>query len=307
MKYLIVGAGAMGSALSAFLAKAGKDVTLVARGDNLAAVRENGLRVRLPDGNSWVQPVPAVAESEYTDVPDVVVVCVKAYSLDSVVPLLDRISGPDTMILPIINGLNVGDRIEGAMRSSAQIAEGVAYVAVQLTGAGEVTQKLDLFRFVLGARNGHEAPSHVGMVASDLRDAGMTVEVSSNMLRDALRKFVRVSTLSAAEVLYDAHAGGVRENPESMAYLMELAGELLAIAEAAGIPLDGDPAGELRTAVNEVHPEYTTSLMLDHENGRRAEFESQFFDVVELGRSLGLPMDAYARVSQKVGYVGARG
>lgn len=305
MKYLVIGAGAMGSALAAFLTKAGKDVTLIARGDSLSAIRDSGLEVRLPDGASWRQPVKTVDESGYDDLPDVILVCVKAYSLASVVPLLDRVSGPDTMILPIINGLNVGDRIERAMSVPARIAEAVAYVAVQLTAPGQVTQKLDLFRFVLGARNGHPVPRGIDLVADDLRDAGLAVTVSENMLRDALRKFVRVSTLSAAEVLYDTHAGGVRESPESMAYLMAAAGELIEIAAAAGVPLDGDPAGELRSAVEEVQADYTTSLMLDYENGRRAEFESQFFDVVELGRSLGLEMPAYLKVSEKVGYVGA--
>lgn len=306
MKHLIIGGGAMGSALSAFLSQAGKDVTLIARGENLAAVQQHGLQVKMPNGAILTQPIRAVDEHSYHDVPDVIFVCVKAYSLDSVIPLLDRVSGPATLVLPIINGLNVGDRIEKAMSTDAQIAEAVAYVAVQLTAPGELTQKLDLFRFVLGARNGHPLLPAFEKIANDLRDAGLDVLVSPNMLREALRKFVRVSTLSAAEVYYETHAGGVRENPESMNYLMDLAQELIAIAEAAGIPLEGEPAAEMKSAVQDVHPEYTTSLMLDYENGRRAEFESQFFDVVELGRSLGLPMTAYAKVSEKVGYLGAR-
>jgi 2-dehydropantoate 2-reductase len=306
MKHLIIGGGAMGSALSAFLSQAGKDVTLIARGENLAAVQQHGLQVKMPNGTILTQSIRAVDEHSYHDVPDVIFVCVKAYSLDSVIPLLDRVSGPATLVLPIINGINVGDRIEKAISTDAQIAEAVAYVAVQLTAPGELTQKLDLFRFVLGARNGHPLLPVFETIANDLRDAGLDVLVSPNMLREALRKFVRVSTLSAAEVYYETHAGGVRENPESMSYLMELAQELIDIADAAGVPLAGEPAAEMKSAVLDVHPEYTTSLMLDYENGRRAEFESQFFDVVELGRSLGLPMTAYAKVSEKVGYLGPR-
>jgi 2-dehydropantoate 2-reductase len=305
MKYLIIGAGAMGSALAAFMHGAGKDVTLLTRGDNLAAIRANGVTVKTAHGEELTEPVAAKSEADYSDVPDVVLVCVKSYSLDSVFPLLDKVCTPDTIVLSVINGLNVGDRIEAGMAEPARIMEGVAYVAVQLVAPGVVKQKMDLFRFVLGARNGHDAIPEGADIQGDLQDAGLDVELSANMLQSALRKFVRVSALSAAQVYYDTNAGGVRENPEAMQYLLDLGTELVDIAAAAGIPLVDDAVAELESAVRGVDPAYTTSLMVDYEAGRKAEVESQFFDVYDLGRSLGLEMTAYGRVSEKVGYAGA--
>lgn len=302
MKYLIVGAGAMGSALAAFMHRAGKDVTLLARGGNLEAVQATGVTVMTADGREFVAPVPASSEAEYADVPDVVLVCVKSYSLNSIYPVLDKVCGPDTIVLSVINGLNVGDRIEAGMTQPAQIMEAVAYVAVQLTAPGVVRQKMDLFRFVLGARNGHVAVPESLQIQGDLQDAGLDVELSENMLQSALRKFVRVSALSAAQVYYETNAGGVRENPEAMHFLLDLGNELVDIAAAAGVPLTDEPVAELESAVRGVDASYTTSLMVDYEAGRKAEFESQFFDVYDLGRSLGLEMAAYGRVSKKVGY-----
>ncbi|MCG7632936.1 2-dehydropantoate 2-reductase [Gordonia McavH-238-E] len=304
MKYLIIGAGALGSCLAGFMHRAGKDVTLIARGEKLEIIRRDGITIETADGQTLIEQVKAVAAEDYDETPDVVVVCVKSYSLDSAFALLGRVCGPNTVILSLINALNVGDRIEAGMDRDVQIAEGVAYVAVGLSSPGVVKQKLNLFTVVLGARHKHPMPAGVERIAADLTDVGLTVEISDDMLRSGLRKFIRVSTLSAAEVYYDGYAGDVRGSSESMQYLRDLGNELMQIGDAAGVPVPGDPVAELVEAVTNVDADYATSLMVDHKNGNETEYESQFYDVYALGRAYGLPMEAYERVLRAIGYPG---
>lgn len=305
MKYAIVGAGAMGSILAGFMARAGQDVTLIARGRSLTAIREHGLKVHTQSDGDFNVPVRVVAADDYDDRPDAVILCVKSYSLSSIYPLLERVCEPGTIVLSILNAVNIGSRIASSLQVPVQPVEGVAYVVVSQERPGEVTKKLDFFRMTLGMPSGERLDSRVSEIRSDFAHAGIDAEVAENMTQAALRKFVHVSTLSAVQVYYDTDAGGVRENPEAFELLTQLGNEVVQIAEAAGMPFDDDPVGDMVRGVLDVHSDFRTSLAHDAMNGSRTEFQTQFFDIYDLGRSLGLPMDAYGKVSARLGYEAA--
>ena len=102
MKYVVIGAGGTGGAIGGFLAKAGKDVTLIARGAHLQKMLEDGLHFETVDGEFTV-PVRACTMDDYQGTPDIIFVCVKGYSLDETIPFIERIAGPDTIVIPILN------------------------------------------------------------------------------------------------------------------------------------------------------------------------------------------------------------
>ena len=114
MKYAIIGAGGTGGSLGFFLTKAGKDVTLIARGKHLEAIRKNGLGMeRLWDHKREMIPVKACTVEEYSDTPDVILVCVKGYSMTETIPVIRKLAGKDTVVLPILNIYGTGERISG--------------------------------------------------------------------------------------------------------------------------------------------------------------------------------------------------
>ena len=109
MKYAIIGAGGTGGSLGFFLTKAGKDVTLIARGKHLEAIRKNGLGMeRLWDHKREMIPVKACTVEEYSDTPDVILVCVKGYSMTETIPVIRKLAGKDTVVLPILNIYGTG-------------------------------------------------------------------------------------------------------------------------------------------------------------------------------------------------------
>lgn len=292
----------MGTAFSALLHEAGADVALIARGASLTAIRESGVTLHRADGTVVTAPVRAFADHEYDEVPDVVILCVKSYSLDDVIPFLSRVVSDRTTILPLLNVFEMGRRLRESIGRQVRVIEAVAYIAVELKDPGVVAQKLHRFRIVMGAYEGLPSRMEVEAIAEDFRRVGANVDISDQMFLETILKFIRVSTLSAAEVLYDTDAEGVRDNPEAWRYYCDVGDELVAIATAAGFDVPGDPLQVARESVSTIRPDYTTSLMHDVRRGRQTEAQSQFFDVYDLGRSHGLDMQAYGKVSQHLGH-----
>tara|TARA_E500000305_G_C4029841_1_gene244437 strand:+ start:14701 stop:15642 length:942 start_codon:yes stop_codon:yes gene_type:complete len=304
LKYLIVGAGAMGGVLAGYMAAAGKDVTILARGDNLAAIKENGLKLHTPTGEVRTIALNACDEASYDETPDVVILCVKEYTLDGVVPLLDRVCTEKTIVLPLLNAIKMGDRIADMMSTKAILLEGIAYVACERLGPGEVKKKLDFFNIVYGMRMGFEPIPELKLIEEDLKDCETNPEVSDNMFQSALRKFVRVSTCSAVLVYYGGTMGDVVANPERMALLEQLSMEIIKVAEAYGCPFpsEEDMMEWVRDSAKNVFPEYRTSMKTDYDAGRPLEVQTQFIDVYELGRKVGLEMPGYKKIVDHFGY-----
>ena len=113
MKYAIIGAGGTGGSLGFFLTKAGKDVTLIARGKHLEAIRKNGLGMEcLWDHKREMIPVKACTVEEYSDTPDVILVCVKGYSMTETIPVIRKLAGKDTVVFPILNIYGTGGKLQ---------------------------------------------------------------------------------------------------------------------------------------------------------------------------------------------------
>ncbi|MEU0266761.1 2-dehydropantoate 2-reductase [Nocardioides sp. NPDC006303] len=308
MKYLIVGGGAIGSVLAAYMTQADKDVTLLTRGAHFDAIRANdGLKLHYaPDRVDHLVPVKVANEEEYDEKPDVVIVAVKAYSLPSIYGLLDRVCRTDTVILPLINALDIGREIDEGMSTSAIVAQGEAYVACELVEPGQCKHKLDFFRIVFGPRLGQPAIDLAPQIRQDLIDCGCTAEISENMLQAALMKFCRVSATSGAMVYFNAPLGAIVADREKCDFMVSLCKELIAIADAAGCPFpeEFDAVDDLLTIARTIDPNYKTSLMYDFLAGKTVESKTMFHDPYRLGRELGLDMASYGKVCELFGHTG---
>ena len=131
MKYCIIGAGGCGGSLAAYLTDVKKDVTVIARGKHLKAMQEEGLTVDTPHRGTFTAAVRAMAEEEYTEIPDVIFVCVKGYSLDSVIPFLQRHADQHTIILPILNIYGTGSILQKELPNSL-VLDGCIYIAAEI-------------------------------------------------------------------------------------------------------------------------------------------------------------------------------
>ena len=157
MKYLIAGTGGVGGSIAAFLSLAGKDVTCIARGEHLTAIREHGLRLHSDLKGEHTLPVKAYTAEEYNGSADVIFVCVKGYSVDSITDLIKRVSHKDTIVIPILNVYGTGPRIQRLV-PGVTVLDGCIYIVGFVSGKGEITQMGKIFRLVYGAHKGTVVP-----------------------------------------------------------------------------------------------------------------------------------------------------
>ena len=153
MKYLIAGTGGVGGSIAGFLSLAGKDVTCIARGAHLQAIQTNGLKLKSDLKGEHALAIPAMNAEEFNGKADVIFVCVKGYSVDSITELIKRASHDKTVVIPILNVYGTGPRIQRLV-PEVTVLDGCIYIVGFVSGAGEITQMGKIFRLVYGAHKG---------------------------------------------------------------------------------------------------------------------------------------------------------
>lgn len=171
-KYLIIGAGGTGGTLGAYLARSGKDVSFIARGEHLAAMRRQGLRVKRIGDEFTVKPVKACPMEEYRDRPDVIFVCVKGYSLEPLIPFIQRVAHKNTIVIPILNIYGTGAALQKRL-PGILVLDGCIYVAAQLEAPGVIRMSGDILRVVFGVRSAEEFRPELKEIEGELASCGI--------------------------------------------------------------------------------------------------------------------------------------
>lgn len=305
MKYLVVGAGGTGGCLAAYLALAGKDVGVIARGGHLRAIQDNGI-VLETDHGTFAVPVPAWDMEHYTGRPDVVFVCVKGYSLDDAVPFLQEICGGSTIVIPLLNIYGTGGRLQPQL-PRCLVTDGCIYIAAEIKAPGTILMRGDIFRIFFGVRRPEDYRPALEEIAADLRQAGIDGLLSSDIRRDALLKFSFVSPMAACGLYHGVLAGEMQRPGPVREDFCALVREVDALARAMGITFEQDPVQLNLDILDALAPAASTSLKRDMDAGKNSEVDGLIFQVVRLGRQYGVPTPIYQRVAAKLGFKGDEG
>ena len=186
MKYLIAGTGGVGGSIAGFLSLAGKDVTCIARGAHLQSIQTNGLKLKSDLKGEHTLRIPATTAEEFNGKADVIFVCVKGYSVDSIVELIKRAAHKDTVVIPILNVYGTGPRIQKLV-PEVTVLDGCIYIVGFVSGTGEITQMGKIFRLVYGAHRGTVVkPGLLEAIQQDLQEAGIKVDLSPD-INESLR------------------------------------------------------------------------------------------------------------------------
>ncbi|MCD8018258.1 MAG: 2-dehydropantoate 2-reductase [Clostridiales bacterium] len=300
MKYLIIGAGGTGGMLGFYLANGHKDVILIARGEHLAAIQKNGLTVNRPwKGTVEKVPVQAVSMEEYHDAPDVIIVCVKYYSLEGIIPFLRKVSGRNTVIIPILNVYGTGGKLQEHLPESV-VTDGCIYIAAHIESPGVLTQFSNVKKVVFGNRDHEQDTSMLEDIDRDLRACGIDSVLSPDVQRDCMKKYCYISALNAASLYYDATAGDFSKEGAPRELLIALTKEIFAVAEAMGIVFDTDVLAENLAILSHLTPDAITSMQLDIRKGRPSEIDGLVFEMLRLGEKYHVPVPNYEKVVEKI-------
>lgn len=299
LNYLVVGTGGVGGSIAGLLALAGKQVACIARGAHLEAIREHGLRLKSGLKGEHVVPVEASTGEGYEAKADVVFVCVKGYSLDSVTDLIRRVAHEGTIVIPILNVYGTGARIQRVV-PGVTVLDGCIYIVAFVSGPGEVTQSGRTFRIVYGARKGMRVDQQrLRAVQRDLQDSGIKADISDDIARDTFVKWSFISAMALTGAYYDVPVAQVQKPGEVRDLFISLASESVAVGEKLGIEFKEDMIKYHLNIIDNLSPESTTSLQKDLEKGHESEIQGLLFEMVGLAEEQGVEIPVYRRVAEK--------
>lgn len=300
MKYCIIGAGGTGGCIAAYMSKAGKDVTVIARGAHLAKMQESGICLVRPNMEDEMIPVRATDMEHYEETPDIIFVCVKGYSLADTVPFIKRVARKDTIVIPILNIYGTGGKLQKEL-PDILVTDGCIYVASQIREPGTIQMNGTIFRIVYGVREPEQLRRELFLVKQDLEESGIEAILSDQIRRDALQKFSYVSPMAAAGLYYDAAAERFQVTGDERDTVVALMKEIDALAVAMGVPFQVDIVRNNLAILDALAGSATTSMQRDVASGKDSEIDGLIFEVVRLGREYHVPTPMYEMIAKKVG------
>jgi 2-dehydropantoate 2-reductase len=283
MRLAIVGAGGVGGYFGGRLAAAGADVSFLARGAHLEALRSHGLRIESPLGNVELPRVSASSDPAAIGPVDIVFFTVKLYDTDSALALLPPLIGSDTVVVPFQNGVDSIDALTRVV-GTPHVAGGTAYVAAVVSEPGTIRHTA-MDTIVFGELDGSRSP-RLERLLDACGPAGFHATLSEQILGDVWAKFVRLSVFSGMTTVTRCPIGPIRDNPDLLAMCQAAALETMAVARARGVALPPRVFDDMITNMNSLPAGAKSSMLEDLERGRRLELPWLSGAVVRMGREL---------------------
>ena len=336
MKYIILGAGGTGGILGFYMTKAGKDVTLIARNAHLEVMKKQGLSVEKMWTNE-TETIPVSAESMESyeakgEKADVILVCVKKYSLDSCIPFIQNISHKNTIVVPVLNVYGTGAYLQEKL-PELLVTDGCIYVSANIKQPGVLLQHGEILRVFFGVREKedlkkfntkfdtkydvkkkipeqinieYKAESLLKKIAQDFKDSGIDGILSDNIKRDALTKFSYVSPIGTAGLYLHSVAGDFQKEGEARELFKTLIREIVTLSKAMGITFEEDLVERNLKILSNLPEETTTSMQRDVMEGKQSEIDGLVYEVVRMANKYEVEVPSYERAAEKFREMGLK-
>jgi 2-dehydropantoate 2-reductase len=285
MRLLITGAGATGGYIGGRLAEAGQRATFLLRAKQAAEIAANGLRIESPRGNAHLSPDVITAES-ITGPYDVVLLTVKSYQLEASLDDLAPAIGPDTMILPVLNGMRHMDRLAKRF-SPANVAGCALKLATTLSTDGRIIQLSPLQDFAYGELDGRRSNRILALDAF-MQPANIGARISTDIYREMWEKWVLLASLGAVNCLARGTVGDVVACEGGADFILALMAEIVSIIQAIGRPPSDAFLAAAKQQLTEEKSPLASSMYRDLMQKRTVEVEAIIGDLVRAARTVGL-------------------
>lgn len=291
MRVAILGSGAVGGYYGAKLARAGHDVTFIARGAHLAAIRERGLLVRSPMLGDFTVDARAEEDTARVGQVDLVVVAVKAYDNASALPLVASMLGPDSAVLTLQNGVDSVHDV-AALVGEGPVIGGTTYIATALKSPGVIEQTGTHRRIVFGEVFGAlpRLSARVRAIADVLAGADIQSEAVEDGRVPIWEKFVFLAALAGFTGASRLPIGPLWADPEIRAQFLAACREVERLARAEGVTVASDVVDRIPTYVRGIPGTMRSSLLIDLSQGKRIEVDALQGSVVRRAARAGVPV-----------------
>jgi 2-dehydropantoate 2-reductase len=288
MRILVVGAGAIGGYFSGRLLQAGRDVTFLVRPRRAAELADAGLVIKSPNGDVTLKKPPTVQADKLTEKFDMVLLSCKAFDLDDAIKSFAPAVGPQTAIIPLLNGmkhLDVLDKKFGRER----VLGGLCAIAVTLNEHREVVQLAPLQSLTFGERDG-KMSERVDAIAEVMASGKFGAVASEHILQDMWEKWVFLASVAASNCLMRAPVGIILASPGGKDFLLGMLDECSAVATAEGFAPRAPFLDRTRGVLTAEGSQMTASMFRDINVGAPVEADHVIGDLIARGDAAKVPV-----------------
>ena len=290
MKIAVMGAGGIGGCYGGLLAQAGNDVTLIARGAHLAAIKEKGLQLIQPEGDFTVA-VAATDDPSQVGPVELVIFSVKAHQNSKAVPLIEPLIGEDTTILTIQNGVESAEEL-GQDYGAERVLPGSAYLLSNITSPGVIKQLSLVPRVAFGESNGDRSQRAIA-IRDTFCEANIEAELSDNISKALWSKLLYNSPANAMASAARLSPRDLIEYPHGAAMFRSAIQEVANVGTAYGIPFGQDDVQGAMDLITARPMGARGSMQADLEAGRPLELEAIVGSVRRIGRKVNVPTPVF--------------
>ena len=290
MRVAILGSGAVGGYYGARLAQAGHEVTFIARGAHLAAIRERGLQIKSAALGDFVAKARAEEDTSKVGPVDLALVAVKTYDNPTALPLLRPMLGDSTVVLTVQNGVDSPGEV-AAVAGEERTLGGTTYIATALEEPGLIVQTGTHRRIIFGEVFG--ALPRISERAARIAEAFAGAGIEGGAVGDGRvpiwEKFVFLASLAGFTGAARLPIGPVWGDPFTRAQFLAGCREIEAVARAEGVPVAADVIDRIVPYIDAIPGTMRSSLLIDLQQGKRIEVEALQGTVVRRGAARGVP------------------
>ena len=292
MRIAVIGAGGVGGGFGAALAKAGADVTFVARGAHLAAMKSAGLRIEGGRGETHLVPTQATDDPKAVGPVDYVLFCVKLWDVESAGEHIKPLVGPNTAVIPLQNGIDAPERLIPILGKQA-VMGGVAQISASIVEPGVIRQVGTFMRMLFGELDGSRSRRGEALLAL-CQKAGFDATLSDQIVTELWMKFILLATNAGITAATRRPIGELRDDPDIRLVMTAALREVFLVGKAKGVALPAEAVEKILDFIGHAPPAMKASMALDLDRGNRLELPWLNGKVVELGRQLGVPTPTHA-------------
>ena len=292
MRIAMIGVGGVGGYFGGRLAQAGEEVTFIARGDTLRALRESGLRVESVDGEILIQPASATDDPSMLGTVDLVLLAVKGWQASEAIEALRPLMGLDTVALPLLNGVDAPDQL-AAVYGQERVAGGLCGLFGAIVAPGHIRNALPQ-PFISFGMLDNTPNERLEQLRTAYERVGVRASIAEDIRAALWEKLLFVGPFGGVGAVTRAPAGVFRSLPETRALLEGAMAEIVAVARAQGSILTDESLARAFAIVDGSPEEATASMQRDILAGRPSELESQIGVVVRRAQEANVPVPIHA-------------
>jgi 2-dehydropantoate 2-reductase len=286
MRTLVVGAGAVGGYFGGRLVQAGRDVTFLVRPERAEEIQAQGLRILSPMHGDFTARPKTITAAQIASPYDVIFLSVKSYSLAGAIDDFAPAVGPQTVIIPVLNGMHHMDVLAQRFGEHAVLG-GVCYVATEVDSQDRIVQLADFQSLTYGELDGKKT-SRIEAVHQEFSGAGFETAISGGILRGMWEKWVWLASLGAITCLLRGNIGEIVAVPGGSELCLSALRQCAAIAGACGYPMPETFLAEKSAQITASGSKLTSSMYRDLTDQAPVEVDTILGDLVERGRKHGV-------------------